>query len=157
MREGVTMIVELRDGLTEPQRDSIAAQLSASEMVAGVQFVSKEEKLADDEFRREFGSDADEIFAENPLPDSFDVVLSDLSSDSEALERFVGECSAIDGVEYVTYPRLFLGRMHSILDTMQLILLLYGGVMLIISLILLNNTVRLAIFSRHPRKSSMRA
>ena len=51
MRESVTMIVELRDGLTEAQRDSIGATLAANKMTADVKFVSKDDKLADEEFR----------------------------------------------------------------------------------------------------------
>ena len=38
MRESVTMIVELRDGLTEAQRDSIGATLAANEMTDAVIF-----------------------------------------------------------------------------------------------------------------------
>lgn len=156
MREGVTMIVELRDGLSETERDSVAAQLARSEMVADIRFSPREEKAADEEFRRSFGDAADILLEDNPLPDSFDVVLSQRSADSESLGRWADECSAIEGVERVTYPAMFLSKMHSILDTMQIILLLFGGAMLAISLILLNNTVRLAIFSRRQIINTMK-
>ena len=51
------MIVELRDGLTEAQRDSIGATLAANKMTADVKFVSKDDKLADEEFRKAFAVD----------------------------------------------------------------------------------------------------
>ena len=146
MRESVTMIVELRDGLTEAQRDSIGATLAANKMTADVKFVSKDDKLADEEFRKAFAVDIEGLTGENPLPDSFDVTLSARSADKEALAAFVGQSSAIDGVE----------QMHSVLDTLQLILLLFGGTMLVISLILLNNTIRLAIYSRRQIINTMK-
>jgi len=156
MRESVTMIVELKDGLSEPQRDSVSSRLAASDMVADVRFVSKEEKLADEEFRKAFAVDIEGILDENPLPDSFDVTLSAHSADKEALAKFVESSSAIEGVAKVTYPQMFIEKMHSVLDTMQLILLLFGSTMLIISLILLNNTIRLAIFSKRQVINTMK-
>lgn len=156
MRESVTMIVELRDGLTETQRDSIGATLAANEMTADVKFVSKDDKLADEEFRKAFAVDIEGLTGENPLPDSFDVTLSARSADKEALAAFVEQSSAIDGVERTTYPEMFIEKMHSVLDTLQLILLLFGGTMLVISLILLNNTIRLAIYSRRQIINTMK-
>lgn len=156
VRESVTMIVELDDGLSEAQRDSVSVRLAASDMVADVRFVSKEEKLADDEFRKAFAVDIEGIMNDNPLPDSFDVTLSAHSADKEALTAFVEHSSAIEGVAKVTYPQMFIEKMHSVLDTMQLILLLFGGTMLVISLILLNNTIRLAIFSKRQVINTMK-
>ena len=47
MRESVTMIVELKDGLSEAERDTVAVRLAESDMVASLKFVSKDEKMAD--------------------------------------------------------------------------------------------------------------
>ncbi len=156
MRESVTMIVELKEGLSEAQRDSVGVKLQNSDMVVGVSFVSKEDKLADEEFQKAFAVDIKGLMGTNPLPDSFDVTLSAHSADKEALTKFVEESSAFKGVAKVTYPEMFIAKMHSVLDTLQLILLLFGGTMLVISLILLNNTIRLAIFSKRQIINTMK-
>ncbi|MBQ7855833.1 MAG: permease-like cell division protein FtsX [Alistipes sp.] len=156
MREGVTMIVELKDGLSEPQRDTLSAQIATSEQVVGVRFVSKEDKLADEEFRAVFDVDIEGILGENPLPDTFDVTLSAASADKEAREAFVEELESREEITRVSYPEQLLERVHNVLDTMQLLLLLFGGAMLVISLILLNNTIRLAIFSRREVINTMK-
>lgn len=147
MREGVTMIVELKDGLSEAQRDTVAVRLAESDMVASLKFVSKQEKVEDEEFKRIFAVDFTEALGENPLPDSFDVQLSAASSDKGMLDAFVEEASKIEGVAYISYPEMLVGTMHSAIDTMQLIVLLFGGALLLVSLLLVGNTVRLAIFS----------
>ncbi len=156
LRRSVTMLVELEDNLPQERRDSIATVLQSSDMVAEVKFVSKDEKLADEEFYKAFAIDIKDVVDENPLPDSFDVTLSALSADRSALEAFVEQTSTVEGVELVTYPELFLEKMHSLLDTLQLVLLLFGGTMLVISLILLANTIRLAIFSRREEIATMK-
>ena len=156
LREGVVMLVELKDSVTEEQRDSLQSQISSKSLVASVGFVSKEAKLEDKEFRRAFDVDIEGILGENPLPDSFDVTLTAKASDSAALMALVEQIKALDGIAHVSYPEELLSQVHSVLDTMQLLMLLFGGAMLIISLVLLNNTVRLTIISHREAIKTMK-
>ena len=157
MRESVTMIVELKDGLSEAERDSVAVRLAESELVASLKFVSKEAKLEDEEFKRVFAVDIKGILGENPLPDSYDVTLSALSSDKEGLEKFAEEARKIEGVSYVTYPQSFIEEMHSTLDIIQFIMVVFGGALLVVSFVLLNNTVRLAVYSQRELINTLKA
>ena len=157
MRESVTMIVELKDGLSEAERDTVAVRLAESDMVASLKFVSKEEKAADEEFNRIFNVDIKGVLGENPLPDSYDVTLSALSSDKAQLELFAEEARKIKGVDFVSYPQSLLEDMHATLDVMQLILLLFGGALLVVSFVLLSNTVRLAVYSQRELINTLKA
>ena len=157
MRESVTMIVELKDNLSETERDEVANKLGESDMVLSLKFVSKEEMLNDEEFKRAFDVDIKGILSENPLPDSYDVTLSALSSDKVALEKFAEEARKIEGVDYVTYPQNLIEELHSTLDVMQLIMLGFGGVLLIISFLLLNNTIRLDVYSQRELINTLKA
>ena len=157
MRESVTMIVELKDNLTEAERDTVAVRLAESEMVASLKFVSKESKLEDEEFKRVFAVDIKGLLGENPLPDSYDVTLSALSSNKEGLEKFAEEARKIEGVSHVTYPQSFIEEMHSTLDAMQFIMLVFGGALLVVSFVLLNNTVRLAVYSQRELINTLKA
>ena len=155
-RERVVMIVELQDGLSEAERDSLKMRISANDLVAAVDFVSKDEKLADEDFRRAFEVDVKELLADNPLPDSFDVALSAAAADAQAMKGFVTQLKQMEGVSYVSYPEKLLEQVHSVLDIMQLLVFAFGGVMLLISFVLLNNTVRLAIFSHREAIKTMK-
>lgn len=157
MRESVTMIVELKDGLSEAERDTIAVRLAESDMVASLKFVSKDEKMADEEFKRVFAVDIKGILGENPLPDSYDVTLSALSSDKEGLETFAEEARKIEGVAFVTYPQSLIEEMHSTLDIMQFIMIVFGGALLVVAIVLLNNTVRLAVYAQRELINTLKA
>ena len=157
MRGSVTMIVELDDSLSEAERDTVAVRLAESNMVASLKFVSKQEKIEDKEFRRIFAIDIQGALGDNPLPDSYDVTLSALSSDKEALETFAEEARKIKGVTMVSYPEILLDEMHSALDTMQLVMLIFGVALLMIALVLLNNTVRLAVYSERELINTLKA
>lgn len=157
MRESVTMIVELKEGLSESERDTVAVHLAKSDMVASLKFVSKDEKAADKEFQRVFNIDIKGILGENPLPDSYDVTLSSLSSNKEGLEKFAEEARKIDGVSFVSYPQTFIEEMHASLDIMQFIMVIFGGALLIVAVVLLNNTVRLAVYSQRELINTLKA
>ncbi len=149
LKESLAVTVELRDDITPERRDSVALQLSAYELVRTVSFVSKEEKLEDAGFRQFFGEQFEEVLdGENPLLDSFELTLTSRSEEQEAVEAFLHEAERIDGVKQVSFPAQLAEQLHGTVNKIRLILLLFGGALLIISLILLSNTIRLAIFSK---------
>ena len=156
VREGVVMLVEIDDDISVSERDSLSNTIAASKMVAKVEFVSKDQKLADPAFRHAFDVDVKSLMGKNPLPDSFDVTLSAEAADSEALTAFVEQLSAMQEVAHISYPEDMVEQVHSVLDTMQFLLLLFGGAMLLISVVLLNNTIRLAIYSRREAINTMK-
>lgn len=156
VREGVVMIVELKDDLEQSHIDSLSVQISQSDVVRTVEFVSKQAKLEDEQFRRAYEVDVEAILGENPLADSFDVTLSAQAADSLSLAKFVEQTSALEGVDYISCPENLLERVHYVLDTMQFLLLAFGGAMLIISLVLLGNTLRLVIYSRREAINTMK-
>jgi cell division transport system permease protein len=139
------------------ERDTVAVRLAESDMVASLKFVSKEEKAADKEFQHVFAIDINGILGENPLPDSYDVTLSALSSDRELLDKFATEARQIKGVEFVSYPESLIEEMHSSLDIMQFIMVVFGGVLLLVSFVLLNNTVQLAVYSQRELINTLKA
>lgn len=146
LRRSITLSAELDNSLDERKRGEIEQSLKALEGVEFVEYSSKEEKIDDSEFRRMFAAEIEEILAENPLRNSFEVAIA--TSDRQTTDALADKISAIDGVVYVAYPASTIEQLHSTIYKITLILSLFGGALLVISLILLNNTIRLAIFSR---------
>lgn len=146
LRGSITLSVELDSKMEQASKDALQKSLSDMEGVSEVEFVSREEKIEDEEFRRMFASEIESILAENPLRDSFEVGIS--TSDKQKRDQMVDQISALDGVVYVAYPASTIEQLHSTINRITIILIAFGGALLIISLILLNNTIRLAIFSR---------
>ena len=149
LRERVVVSVEIADDLDKEAKREILRQIKHREEVADVDYLSKDKKLDDEEFRRQFELDIEEILKNNPLRDSFEITLHKEAVSEELVREFVGYLSTIKGVEYVSVPPIeIVGQMHSTLTTIILALLVFLGVLLVISLLLLNNTIRLAIYSK---------
>ena len=140
LQESIAVTVELKNGLSEAQKETISKRLTAEEMVATIAYSAKEEKAEEEEFRKMFGSSFEEILPENPLLDSFELTLTSASSDKELLDSFIAAAGRIEGVDRVSYPALMAERLHATVGKIRLVL--------VISLILLSNTIRLAIFSK---------
>ena len=157
MRESVTMIVELKDNISEDVNNEIDELLSSNKLVVSTTYISKEEKLNDADFRRAFNVDIKEILDENPLSNSYDVTLSAMAADSTALKTFADEIFAHKGVANVTYPQDLMKEMHHTLDVMNLIMAVFGGILLAISFILLYNTVRFAVYSHREMINTLKA
>ena len=148
LQQSVQVMVELAGDIAPAERDDLEQMLRDEPMVTEVAFTSREEKAADEDFRRMFAQEYEEILGDNPLLDSYDIRLSSESADSVALAGLISRVRAAKGVAYVSYPEMVVGRMHSTVGRIRLLLLLFGGALLVISLILLSNTIRLAIYSK---------
>ena len=148
LQESVTVTVELRNGADEKQKESLRKRFEANELVSHVEYSSKDDKLNDTDFRQMFEQEFEAILEENPLLDSFELTLTAESADKELLDGFIAQIAELDGVDRVSYPAQTVERLHATIAKIRLVLLLFGGALLVISLILLNNTIRLAIFSK---------
>lgn len=146
LRNSVTLSAELDSSLTSEQRTAIEQRITSMEGVTGVEFSAREEKIQDEEFRRMFASEIENILAENPLRNSYEVHIGALESD--AIAEMADRLASIEGIVYVAYPASTIEQLHSTINKIIIGLMVFGGALLLISLILLNNTIRLAIFSR---------
>ncbi len=156
MRENITATVELTSRHTLEQRELIRRKLADYPIAHEVRFSSKQEKIENDEFREMFGLEFEQILEENPLMDSFEVSLSADYQDTENLEKFASEVEAIEGVDRVSYPAMLVEQIQSTVSKFQIVIMLFGGALLLISLVLLNKTIRLAIFSRRGLINTMK-
>lgn len=146
LRSSITLSAELDNSLSDEKRQSIKEEISSIEGVKHVEYLTKEEKIDDAEFRRMFASEIESILAENPLRNSFEITVA--TRDKAETDKLVDSLSAIKGVVYVAYPASTIEQLHSSLQKITIVLIAFGGALLVISIILLNNTIRLAIFSR---------
>ncbi len=148
LQESVAVSIELDREHDEAVKAAIGERLAAEPLVAEFTYSPKEEKLADNDFRKMFESEFEELLEENPLRDSYELRLAAAAGEAGALDALVGRLEGLDGVERVSYPAMVAERLHATVARIRLVLLLFGGALLVISLILVGNTIRLAIFAK---------
>lgn len=146
MKESVTVYVMLKDGLAEEQKAKIKTDLIQQNAVREVIYVSKEE--AAKEFREYEKKDFVEFLEQNPLPDSYEVRLNARSSEKNVVRALEEQIVQWAGVDEVVYQRNVIEQITSNINKFNLILMLFGGTLLVIALILLNNTIRVSIYAK---------
>ena len=111
LQSSIQVSVELKNGLSDKQRQEIERQLSDEELVETIVYVPKEEKLEDQEFRRLFGSRFEEILDENPLLNSYELTLTARSADRELIEAFIRGAEHLKGVAHVGHGHHAAGQL----------------------------------------------
>lgn len=149
LQENVVLSVEMADSLFGNEQQEIMRLIEEREQTARVEYLSKEDKVNDTEFRRQFELDIDEILGENPLRNSYEVTLKAEKTSAEDIEAFVEAVGRATGVEYIAVPPVeVVETMQTNISHISIGLIIFLGALLLISLLLLNNTVRLAIYSK---------
>ena len=146
MKENVTIHLMIKQGTSDERIAEIGRELGAHEAVKEVTFVPK--AVAAENFKEQIGSDFVEFLAFNPLPDAYEVKLHAQYSDKDYVRKFEKEAASWNGIEEVVYQRAVVEQIGSNINKFNLVLLLFGGALLVIALILLNNTIRLTIYSK---------
>ena len=142
------LTVELARNAEPEQRESIERQLAAKEYITRVEFSSKESKADDEAFREMFGEDFEKVLGENPLLDSYEVLLDGAVVKAEQIDELVAELRKMKAVSDVIVPLGVVEKINSTISRVRTVLWVFGAVLLAISLILLNNTIRISIFSK---------
>lgn len=146
MQESMTIYVMLDNNISTDDANAVGTRLRDMEEVRDAVFVSKE--AAAEDFKHYVGGDFEEFLEYNPLPDSWEVRMKSDYSTREAVEKFEKAALGWQGVDEVVYQKNVVEQIGSNIRSFNLVLLLFGGTLLFISLILLNNTIRVSIFSK---------
>ena len=153
--ENVKIQVYLKSHITENQKKEIEKSLSiryflpkdiSDGSAKPIQFISKEE--AAKQFIKETGEDFQKFLGENPLRDAFLVSVSPLYHDKKSMAKIKGEVEKINGVFQVYYIENLIDSINKNVTKIGLLLLGLSTLLFITVVLLINNTLRLALFSQ---------
>ena len=142
--------VELEAFLFEPVTgiivDSLGQVVASFPEVDSVVYVSKAQ--AAEIFKREFGEDILSVLDFNPLPPSLKVYLKDGFKTSGHVESFAARLRSLREIENVVYRKAILEVIDQRAATAHNITLALGVLVGLSAIILVSNTIRLAIYAK---------
>ena len=146
MRENITLTAVL-----SPETDSIQCArleqiLTNSPACSSFQYVSQEQAL--EEHIASLGEDPSEFLGYNPLSASYEIHPSDTYSAPDSLAILAEHMEELPYVTEVIYPRDLADLMSSNVQEFSIILLAVALALLLISLALIVNTIRLQIYAK---------
>lgn len=144
--------IYLEENVTDKQVEHIQSVLEKNADLTDVQYYSKEQALED--FREDMAeySELLDYLEENPMPETFLVRVKDLTK----IRSVVNTINSIEGVEQTKAPYDFASVLINIRNTFSII----GGAVLlalvVVSIVIVSNTIRTSVFARRNEINIMR-
>lgn len=146
VKENIVLNVFVDDAAHESDVLQLQKQLEGSQMVKQTQYVSKE--LAARNLQKDLGEDFVKFLGYNPLSQSLDVYLKAEYANNTDIEKFKAELLRNPLVKEVKYQKSLVDQMNENITTISLIILVFAAIFVLLSVALINNTIRLAIYSQ---------
>ncbi len=148
IKDQVELAVYLKGNISDELKGYLEKEITSWEETAEIKYVSKEQALERFKEQNE-GSDILKEIQGNPLPASFEITLNDPEKVELVALRFMDKDSNyIEGVDDVIYGRNYVNRLFSITAIIGTIAFLIIIVLLLATVVLIFNTIRLSIYAR---------
>jgi cell division transport system permease protein len=135
----------------------LGQKVRALEEVLEVKYRSKEEALRILEERMPERKEWLRGLPRNPLPASLEVRLKGEYQNSEGVQSLVKKLRGTPGIEDLQYGSDWLERFSAFMDLLKVLGLSLGGLLLLATIIVISNTIRLNIFARREEIEIMRS
>ncbi|MDX1272651.1 permease-like cell division protein FtsX [Bizionia paragorgiae] len=145
-KEQVTMTIYLKDTAKDVEIKQLEKSLAMADYVKSTDFVSKEQ--AAESMKAESGEDFMEFLGINPLKNSIDVHLKADFVTSEKLDVISKEALSKNFVDDVNYDNDLVNLMNDNVKKISFWILLISGLFTLIAVLLINSSIRLAVYSK---------
>ena len=146
LRENLTVSVVLKDTISERGAMQALALIEKKPFVNTVKYISKEEAAR--EMQADLGSDFIDLLGKNPLPITLKIKLGKEYFDPDSVVSIQKQLEKIGGVQNVLYQESLLDAVSKNTEKISAIILIFVILLLFVSVFLINNTIRLAIYSK---------
>lgn len=145
-KENVGFQVYLRDTATSAQTDALIQELSNSRFTRSVNLISKEQ--AAEQLQAELGEDFLSFLGSNPLLNSLEVKLEANHVNSDTLRIVEKKLMQKPFVKEVVYQKDLIDNLNRNAKAVAFFILIFSAALLIVAIALINNTIRLSIYSQ---------
>jgi cell division transport system permease protein len=145
-RESLSFSVMMADGAKEADIRMLQKDLDAKSYVKSTEYVSKEKAAA--RMKEDLGEDFISFLGDNPLPATIDVYLFASYTNPDSVAKIKKYVLEYPYVKEVYYQESLLFLINENVRKISLFLLVISSFLFLISLTIINNTIRLSIYSR---------
>ncbi|MBR6757943.1 MAG: permease-like cell division protein FtsX [Bacteroidaceae bacterium] len=146
VRENIGFSILLKDTASEQNIASLQQTLEDASYVKAAQFISKEEALK--EVMIELGENPEEIIGVNPMQASIEVRLRADYANPDSITLIEQELLQHKSIDRIMFQKDLIQSVNDNMHTIGIILLALALVLMIISFVLISNTIRLTAYSQ---------
>ncbi|MCC8037162.1 MAG: permease-like cell division protein FtsX [Bacteroidales bacterium] len=126
--------------------NDLKRELAKAPYVASYSYISAEDALQ--QWEQDTGEALGELLDVNPFSGEFDVKVKELYASVDSLEAIGERLRACAGVDDITMHAEIVDSINRNIRSVAMVLIIVAGALLLISFVLIHNTVRLTVYSR---------
>ena len=145
-KENMQISVLMKQDVSDADALEFRDELEQERYIKNTTFISREQgqrELAD-----QLGEDFLDVFETSPIPVSVDVTLKAEYVSADSLAMVSNEIAKSSLVDEVVYQQSLVDALNANLGRISVVIAVFIGLLLFISFVLINNTVRLNVFAR---------
>jgi len=146
VKENIVLNIFVDEGAHETDVAQLQKQLEVNPIVKQAIYVPKE--LAAKNLQKDLGEDFIKFLGYNPLSGSLDVYLKAEYANNTDIEKFKTELLKNPIIKEVKYQESLVDKMNQNITSISLVILAFAAIFVLLSVALINNTIRLAIYSQ---------
>lgn len=146
IKENIGFQVVLKDTTSQAELDILQLELNSSPYSKQVEYISKEQ--AAQKLQKDLGEDFISFLGYNPLLSSLDVKLNSDYANVDSLAAFEKGILQKHFVKEVIYHKDMIKQVNDNAKIISLYILIFSALLLIVAIALINNTIRLSIYSK---------
>lgn len=146
VKENIGFSIIVKEDVSEVETIRLQKLLDAKEYVKSTKYVTKEEAAR--EYTETLGEDFVEFLGYNPLPVSIDVKLYAQYANNDSIKKIEADFKSFSIIKEVTYQESLVHAVNENIKKISIIILIFSSLLFLISIVLINNTIRLSIYSK---------
>jgi cell division transport system permease protein len=155
-KKGIRIMIYLKPNSSETKVSDIKSKIESMKGVKNVRFISNKEALERLKHQMKRQSSLLDDLKENPLPDAFEVRLTEDFQNQDKVETLAAGLESLSLVDEVEYGHVWLGRFTNILNLFKLTGYAMGALFFAATVLIVANTIRLVLYSRREEVEIMR-
>ena len=145
-KENMQVSVMMKQSVTDDDALAFKEKLDGEVFIKNTAYISKEQGMR--EMAEMLGEDFLDVFETSPIPASVDVTLTAEYVSADSLSVVKEKIMKSDLVDEVVYQSSLVDTLNANLSRISLVLGVFIALLLFISFVLINNTVRLNVYAR---------
>lgn len=146
VKQNIGFSLYLNDELNQEDIDRLVKSLETKEYTNRLEYIDKEKAAA--LLKEDLGEDFVEFLGYNPLSGSIDLYLNPDYADQDKIAEINKELSRIKLIKEVAYQQDLIAEVNENIRKIGMVLIGFSVLLLIVVIALINNTIRLAIYSK---------
>jgi cell division transport system permease protein len=146
VKENMNMSIVLDDSISSDGLKTLNKVLKTTSFAKSFEYIDKEQALR--EHIRDLGENPKDFLGYNPLLASFEVKLASAYANTDSVAKIEGVLKKHEGVKQVIYQKDIIHLVNDNINKTGFVLACIAAILLFVSVVLLNNTIRISVYSK---------